>query len=179
MDFISSETYKNIMQALSGELMASTKYALYAGKAYEDNYVQIGDIFAETSGNEREHAEIFMKLINNGSLPDTLDNLKSASSGENGEWSRIYTGFAKTAEKEGFNEIAELFRMIASVEMHHDYRFRNLAENIENDTVFCREEESLWVCLNCGYLYQGKCAPQICPLCKENQGFFKLNCEDY
>lgn len=179
MDFIASETYKNIMQALSGELMASSKYAIYSGKAYEDGYVQIGDILAETSGNEKEHAEIFMKLIKGGSIPDTLDNLKDAYSGESNEWGHTYMQFADTAEKEGFNDIADIFRETASVERHHDYRFRTLADNIENGTVFCRDEEVFWVCLNCGFLYKGNCAPDVCPLCGKSQGFYKLNCEDY
>lgn len=180
MNFISSDTYKNMMQALAGELMGSTKYALYAGKAYDDGYVQIGDIFSETSGNEREHAEVLMKLINGGSLPDTLNNLKESYMGENGEWTNTYMGFADTAEREGFSDIAELFRNIASVERHHDYRFRNLADNIENENVLCRDENSLWVCLNCGFLYEGMCAPDdVCPLCGVHRGYYKLNCEDY
>lgn len=180
VNFISSETYKNMMQALADELMVSTKYALYSGKAYEDGYVQIGDIFSESSGHEREHAEMLMKFINGGSLPDTLNNLKEAYSGENNEWTRKYSQFADMADKEGFDEIAELFRNIAVVEKHHDYRFRNLADNIENDNVFCRDKDSLWVCLNCGFLYEGMCAPEDrCPLCGEHRGYYKLNCEDY
>ncbi len=180
MNFISSETYKNMMQALAGEMMASTKYDLYSGKAYEDGYVQIGDVFAETSGHEREHAGILMRLLNEGSIPDTLNNLKESYSGENNEWLRMYSQFADTAEKEGFHDIAEMFRNIAVAEKHHDYRFRSLADNIENENVLCRGENSLWVCLKCGFLYEGMCAPEDgCPLCKGNRGYYKLNCEDY
>ncbi|MBQ9885355.1 MAG: rubrerythrin family protein [Lachnospiraceae bacterium] len=180
MDFISSETYKNIMQALAGELMTCAKYALYADKAYEDGYIQIGDVFAETSGNEKEHARILMRIMDEGEMSDTLDNLKEAFSGESNEWNNSYAGFAETARKEGFDNIAQMFENMAQVEKHHDFRFRSLADNIENGNTFCRNEDALWVCLNCGFLYQGACAgDDECPLCGESKGYYKLNCEDY
>ena len=179
MEFQGSKTYQNVMKSIDGEMKASTKYAIYSGKAREDGYENIGDIFDETSRNEREHAERMMKIIYQGEIPDTLTNLKDASSGENHEWTKMYQEFAETAKAEGFDQIAQLFLDIAEVERHHDYRFENLAENIENDQVFCKSEKILWICMNCGYLYYGDCAPEFCPLCGYPQKYFKPNCEDY
>lgn len=166
------------MKAFQGETTASTKYRIYADKAREDGYENIGRIFDETSHNEKEHAERVMKFIYNG-VPDTLTNLKDASSGENNEWTEMYIQFANTAREEGFEQIAELFQDIAEVERHHDFRFQNLAEDIQNDQVFCKKEKIVWICMNCGYIYYGECTPERCPLCGYPQAYFKPNCEDY
>ncbi|MDE6747680.1 MAG: rubrerythrin family protein [Lachnospiraceae bacterium] len=179
MDFKNSKTYMNLQKAYEAELMVSTRYRIYAGKAKKEGFEQIGEIFNETAGNEQEHAEIWMRLLNNKEIPDTLTNLKDAAKGEHREWTKAYQDFANTAEEEGFNDIADLFRGVASIEKHHDYRFSDLAQNIEDGTVFCKSRKSVWICMNCGYLYFGECAPSPCPVCKHPQGFYKLNCEDY
>lgn len=177
--FTESETYKNLQAAFEGETQASTRYAIFSEKAREDGYEQIGDIFEETSGNEREHAVIWMKLLNGGEIPPTLQNLKEAYSGENYEWTNMYIGFAEKAYEEGFPEIARLFEGVAGVERHHDARYRKLAQNIMNDTVFCKKSNVLWICLNCGNLFYGECAPSVCPVCGYPQGYYQLNCENY
>lgn len=179
MEFKDSETFSNLQKAFDGEMKASTKYAIYSNKAREDGYEQIGDIFSETSKNEREHGEIWMKLLHCGEVPPTLDNLKDASGGEHYEWTTMYQGFARTARMEGYDEIADLFEGVAAIEHHHDYRFSELAKNIETEQVFCKRTEVLWVCLNCGNLFYGKCAPEECPVCGYPQAYYELNCENY
>ena len=119
-----------------------------------------------------------MKIIYNG-LPHTLDNLADASKGEQGEWTNMYPEFARIAKEEGYDQISDLFLDIAEVERHHNYRYDMLAKNIKNNQMFCKEENILWICMNCGYLYYGECAPEVCPLCGFPQSFFKPNCEDY
>ncbi len=178
-DFSESNTYKNLQAAFDGETKASTKYAIYGRKAKEDGYEQIGNIFNETSGNEREHAEIWLRLLNGGELPSTPENLKESFSGENYEWTTMYIGFAQEARREGYPEIAELFEGVAAIERHHDSRFRKLASNIMNSTVFCKNSNVLWICLNCGNLYYGECAPEPCPVCGYPQGYYQLNCNNY
>ncbi len=167
------------MKTLEGELKASTKYAIYGMKAKEDGYEQIGNIFEETSGNEREHAEIMLKIIHGGEVPSTLENLKDASKGEYSEWSGIYKEFAKVASQEGYAELAKIFSGIAAIEESHDYRFTQLAENIETGLVFCKKEEIWWLCLNCGNMYYGECAPERCPVCGYPQGYYQKYCQDY
>lgn len=179
MKFSESNTFKNILKTLDGELKASTKYEIYAMKAKEDGYEQIGNIFDETSGNEREHAEIMMKLIHNGEVPDTLTNLKDSISGENAEWTNLYKGFAEEARQEGYDAIGRLFDGIASIEEYHEFRYGELAKNLEQGTLFCKEEQVWWICLNCGYIYCGECAPKHCPVCGYPQGYFELYCRNY
>jgi rubrerythrin len=177
--FRDSNTYKNLQDAFKGETSASGKYAMYGKKALEDGYIQISNIFNDSSGNEREHAEIWMKLLHGGEVPSTLDNLKEASSGEYHEWTSMYPGYAEEAMREGYPEIAALFQGVAAIERHHDARFRKLAQNIMNDKVFCKDSKVLWVCLNCGNLYYGDCAPDVCPVCGYPQGYYEVNCENY
>jgi Rubrerythrin len=179
VNFEQSQTYKNVKSAFDGETRASTKYRIYATKAREDGYEQIGNIFDETAGNEREHAEIWMKLLHGGEIPSTLENLEDASSGEHYEWETMYRNYADTARKEGFPHIAELFDGVANIEYNHDRRYDKLIENIERGTVFCKREEYVWICLNCGNLIFGKCAPEICPVCGYPQGYYQLFCENY
>lgn len=178
-NFKESNTYKNLQAAFSGETSASGKYAIFGMKAKEDGYEQIGNIFMETSGNEREHAEIWYKILHGGEVPPTLDNLQEAYSGEYHEWTKMYTDYAKEAREEGYPEIARLFEGVAGIERHHDGRFRKLAQNIMDDKVFCKDSKVVWVCLNCGNLYYGECAPEICPVCSYPQGYYQLNCENY
>jgi rubrerythrin len=178
-NFIESNTYRNLLAAFNGEATASTKYAIYGMKAKEDGFEQIGNIYEETSRNEREHAEIWFKLLHGGVIPTTLDNLKDSFGGENYEWTNMYMGYAEEAKKEGYSEIARLFEGVAAIERHHDARFRKLAQNIMYDKVFCKGTPVLWVCLNCGNLFYGECAPDPCPVCGYPQGYYQLNCENY
>ncbi len=178
-DFTKSKTYKNLKDAFAGETSASGKYAIFGMKAKEDGYEQIGNIFLETSGNEREHAEIWYKILNGGEVPCTLDNLKNAYSGEHFEWTEMYMNYAKEAKREGYYDIADLFEGVANIEHHHDMRFRKLAENIMQDEVFCKKQKMVWVCLNCGNLVYDECAPEVCPVCDYPQGYYQLNCENY
>lgn len=179
MEFKDSQTFKNLNLALDAEKKASTTYALGAKQARREGYFQIAEIFEETSGNEREHAEIWLRFINSGKLPDTLTNLQNASAIENYEWTIMYKEFAKAAREEGYEDIASLFDGVGLIEKHHDYRFKRLAENIQNQRVFCKEKETIWICLNCGNVYWGDCAPAICPICAYPQGYYKINCENY
>lgn len=179
MEFRESETYHNLQAAYHGELMASAKYDLYGEKAYEDEYQQIGNIFKETSKNEREHAEIWLKKLSGGEVPSTYDNLKEAAAGENHEWTSMYPGYAETAVREGYPEIADLFIQVARIENNHDGRFETLAWNIESNQVFCREHEAVWICENCGNLVWANCAPEICPVCGYPQGYYQLYCEPF
>ena len=178
-DFRESNTFKNLQAAFDGETKASTKYAIYGRKAKEEGYIQIGNIFEETSGNEREHAEIWMKLMKDGEVPPTFDNLQDAYSGEDFEYTRMYPGYAEEAMREGYPEIARLFEGVARIEQHHNARYRKLAQNIMNDTVFCKNSNVVWICLNCGNLYYGECAPDPCPVCGYPQGYYQLNCDNY
>lgn len=178
-NFMGSNTYKNLKAAFDGETKASTKYAIFGIKAKEEGFEQIGNIFEESSGNEREHAEIWLKILNGGEIPSTLENLKEAYTGEYYEWTTMYEDFAKEAIREGYQEIARLFEGVANIEKHHDARFRKLAHNIINDEVFCKRGKFLWVCLVCGNLYYGECAPDPCPICGYPQGYYQLNCENY
>lgn len=179
MNLKNSKTYENLKSAYDGELKASAKYEIYGMKAKEDGYIQIGDIFDETSRNEREHAEIWLKLLEGGEVPSTYDNLKEASSGENYEWRSMYKDYANTARREGFFRIAELFESVGNIENFHDGRFEQLARNIEMEEVFCKNDEYLWICTNCGYLEWGECAPEICPVCGYPQGYYQLYCKNY
>lgn len=178
-DFKSSKTYKNLQDAFTGETSASGKYAIFGFKAKEDGYEQIGNIFFETSANEREHAEIWYKILHGGEVPSTLENLKTAYAGEYHEWTQMYMDYAKEARREGYDEIARLFEGVASIEHHHDARYRKLADNIMKDEVFCKKSKMIWVCLNCGNLIYDYCAPEECPVCGYPQGYYELNCENY
>ena len=179
MKFDETQTHKNLMNAYNGESKASTKYRIYAAKAREEGYEQIGNIFDETSGNEKEHAEIWMKLLNGGEIPSTLDNLKESVSGEHYEWTKMYRAYADTARQEGYPQIADLFEGVTRIEHHHDKRYEKLIRDIETNTVFCKPEEHIWICLNCGNLIWGECAPGICPVCRYPQGYYQLCCENY
>jgi len=179
MNFTNSQTYKNLQNAYEGELKAGSKYVIYGAKAREDGYEQIGNIFDETSHNEREHAELWLKILNYGQMPSTLENLRDATTGEHYEWTKMYKNYAETARKEGFSQIANLFEGVGCIEKNHEERFDKLARNIETDKVFCKECEMTWICLNCSNSYKGKCAPKKCPVCGYPQGYYELLCENY
>ena len=178
MELRESETFRNLMKAYEGELKASGKYRVYAKRARIEGYIDIAEIFEETSGNEEQHAEIWLNLLNGGRMPETSRNLENAHEDEKKEWSEMYEDFAQKAEQEGFNGIARLFREVGQIERHHDYRFEQLSRDILTNHVFCKEIDRVWICMNCGHLAYGDCAPVRCSVCGYPQGFFKLNCEE-
>ena len=179
MELKGSKTEKNLMMAFEGESMARTKYTYYASKAKKEGYEQIAAMFLETAENEKEHAQLWIKLLHNNEIPDTMTNLKDAASGENYEWTEMYVEFAKAAREEGFDEIARMFESVAGVEKHHEERYRKLIENIEKGMVFAKDDVVVWKCRNCGHIHVGNAAPEICPTCKHPKSFFELNCENY
>ena len=179
MDFENSQTKKNLETAFAGESQAHTKYRYYASKAKKDGYVQISNIFAETAGNESEHAKLWFKYLHGVVVPDTLDNLRDAAAGENYEWTTMYDEFAKTAEEEGFAEIAAKFRGVAAVEKAHEERYNKLVERIESGEVFEREGVKVWKCLNCGHLHVGAEAPEVCPVCNHPKAYFEEQVVNY
>lgn len=177
--FESSQTKKNLEAAFAGESQAHTKYEYYASKAKKEGYEQLGEIFTETSGNEKEHAKLWFKYLHGGEVPDTLTNLKDAVAGENYEWTDMYKGFAKTADEEGFKEIAAKFRLVGEVEKHHEERYNRLAERVERGEVFSRPGVKVWKCRNCGHLHVGETAPKVCPVCNHPQSFFEEQALNY
>jgi rubrerythrin len=188
-----TKTAENLMKAFAGECQARTKYTYYASQAKKEGYVQISNIFMETAENEKEHAKRFLKFLNedmansgveinatySAGLGSTLENLEYAANGENEEWSELYPAFAEIAKEEGFKEIAEVFKRISLVEERHEKRYRKLCENVKNGQVFKKEEEVLWKCNNCGYIYEGKEAVKICPACAHPQSYFEVFVENY
>ena len=174
-----TKTEENLKTAFAGESQAFTKYNYYASKAKKDGYVQIGQLFEETAANEKEHAKIWFKLLHDGEVPGTEQNLKDAAAGENYEWTDMYAGFAKTAEEEGFTELAAKFRAVAEVEKHHEERYRALLKNIETKQVFEKSEVKVWECRNCGHIVVGTKAPEVCPVCAHPQSYFELHAENY
>ncbi len=185
-----SQTEKNLLTAFAGESQARNRYTYFASQAREEGYVQISAIFEETANQEKEHAKRLFKLLQGGeveisaSFPagvigTTLENLKEAAGGENYEWTDMYPGFAETARKEGFIDIAAIFEAIAVAEKQHEKRYLDLAGNIEAGRVFKREEKVVWRCRNCGYLHEGNGAPEVCPACAHPQAHFELLGENY
>lgn len=174
-----SKTEANLMAAFAGESQARNKYTYYASKAKKDGYVQIANIFAETAANEKEHAEIWFKLLHGGEIADTAANLKDAAEGENSEWTDMYAQFAKEAEEEGFDQIAFLFSEVAKIEKEHEERYRKLLANVEGDLVFSRDGDCIWQCSNCGHIVVGQKAPEVCPVCNHPQAYFQIKAENY
>ena len=179
MELKGSKTEANLMAAFAGESQARNKYTYYASKAKKDGYEQIAAIFEETANNEKEHAKMWFKELHGGDVPTTTENLKDAADGENYEWTDMYEGFAKEAEEEGFNEIAAKFRMVAAIEKHHEERYRKLLKNIDDEVVFSKDEDKIWICRNCGHVVIGKKAPDVCPVCAHPQSYFELKAENY
>ena len=174
-----TKTEANLLAAFAGESQAHTKYLYYASKAKKDGYVQIGDLFTETALNEKEHAKIWFKLLHDGAVPSTPDNLVDAAAGENYEWTDMYAGFAKTAKEEGFDHIAFLFEEVGKIEKAHEERYRKLLSNIEGGLVFSRDGDAIWQCSTCGHIHIGPKAPEICPVCAHPQSYFQLRAENY
>lgn len=177
MNLKGSKTEKNLLAAFAGETQASIKYSFYAEKAREDGYEKFAAIFDETAHNEKEHAEIWFKKLNEG-MPKTDENLKDAIAGEHYEWNEMYSEFANTARNEGFDEIAFLFENIAQIEKEHEKRYLKLLEKIDNNEVFSADENTLWICRNCGHVHKGSTPPANCPVCTKAQAYFqiKLSC---
>lgn len=178
MDLKGSKTEANLMTAFAGESQARNKYTYFASKAKKDGYVQIASIFEETANNEKEHAKMWYKLLNDG-IGSTAENLKAAAEGENYEWTDMYANFAKEAKEEGFDDIAKLFEEVAAIEKEHEERYRKLLANIEGDMVFSKDGDVVWQCANCGHICVGKKAPEVCPVCSHPQSYFQVKAENY
>ena len=178
MNLEGTKTQANLMAAFAGECQARTKYTYFASKAKKDGFVQIANLFMETAENEKEHAKIWFKLLNDG-IKDTATNLKEAAAGENYEWTDMYAEFAKDAREEGFAHIAYLFEEVAKIEKEHEERYLKLLENVEGGLVFSRDEEKIWKCSNCGHIVIGKEAPEVCPVSSHPRAYFEIKAENY
>ena len=174
-----SKTEANLRAAFAGESQAHTKYLYYASKAEKEGYYQVGALFRETAGNEKEHAKIWFKLLHGGEVPATVTNLKDAADGEHYEWTDMYAGFAGTAKEEGFAQIAALFELVGKIEKEHEERYRKLLANIEGGLVFSSDGDEVWQCANCGHIVIGKKAPELCPACKHPKAYFQIRAENY
>ena len=190
MELKGSKTEKNLLKSFAGESQARTRYTFFASVAKKEGYEQISEIFTETAGNEKEHAELFFKYLEGGDVEitaaypagvigTTAENLKAAAEGEKMEWGTLYPDFAEVAEKEGFPEIANMFRMVATVEEKHERRYRKLLANVEQGKVFKKDKVIKWKCRNCGHVYEGSEAPEKCPVCDHARSYFEVWCENY
>jgi len=185
-----TETEKNLLKSFAGESQARNRYTFFAKQAKKEGYEQISAIFLLTAEQEKEHAKRFFKFLEGGDVEitatypagkigTTAENLLASANGENEEWTELYPEFANVAEKEGFVEVATAFRMIAKVEAEHEKRYRALLANVEGGKVFEKEEPTVWVCRNCGYVHEGKTAPKTCPACVHSQSYFEMDCKNY
>ena len=177
IDFENSQTKKNLEAAFAGESQARNKYTYFASVAKKQGFEQIADLFLKAANNEKEHAKMWFKELNG--IGDTAENLLAAAEGENYEWTDMYEDFAKTAEEEGFTELAHKFRLVAAIEKHHEERYRALLRNVETAEVFKRSEIKVWECRNCGRVVVGKEAPEVCPVCNHPQSYFEIHAENY
>ena len=185
-----TRTEKNLLAAFAGESQARNRYTFFAGQAKKEGLIQIQKIFEETAENEKEHAKRFFKFLEGGiveitatfpagTIGTTLENLTASANGENEEHTKLYPEAAAIANEEGFPEIAKVFLLIASVEKHHEERYRAIAKNLEKGTVFKKDKPTLWKCNNCGYIYEGKSAPDQCPACLHPQAYFEILCDNF
>jgi rubrerythrin len=185
-----SRTEKNLLAAFAGESQARNRYTFFASVAKKEGYEQISSIFSETADNEKEHAELFFMLLKGGMVKitaeypagiigSTLENLKAGAEGEKLEWGTLYPNFADVAEEEGLKDVAHTFRMVAKVEQFHERRYRKLIVNIEQGTVFQKVSAIKWKCRNCGYVYETREVPEICPVCAHTRSYFEVWCENY
>ncbi len=179
MELKGSKTEQNLKEAFAGESQARNKYTYYASKAKKDGYEQISAFFEETANNEKEHAKLWFKLLKGGDIPTTTVNLKDAAEGENYEWTEMYANFARMAREEGFNDIAIAFEGVAKIEKSHEERYKKLLANIEDNSVFEKSEEKIWICRNCGHIHVGNKAPEMCPVCSHPKAFFELRSTNY
>ena len=175
--YAGTQTEKNLEAAFAGESQARNKYTYFASRAKMDGFEQMAALFLKTADNEKEHAKLWFKELEG--IGDTAANLEAAADGENYEWTDMYAGFAETADKEGFPELAKKFRMVAEIEKHHEERYRALLKNLKQNEVFARSEVKVWECRNCGHIVVGTKAPDVCPVCAHPQSFFELHAENY
>ena len=176
--YAGTQTEKNLAAAFAGESEARNKYTYFASKAKKEGYEQIAALFLKTADNEKEHAKLWYKELHNG-IGSTAENLLVAAEGEYYEWTDMYDGFAKTAEEEGFYELAAKFRLVAAVEKHHEERYRALLKNVETKQVFEKSEVKVWECRNCGHIVVGTAAPEVCPTCDHPKAYFEVHAENY
>ena len=174
-----TKTEANLKIAFAGESEARNKYTYYASQARKDGYVQIAKIFEETAANEKEHAELWFKLLHGGEVPSTEVNLLDAAAGENYEWTDMYAKMAEDAKAEGFTDIAHVFEGVAKIEKTHEERYRKLLSNVKEGIVFSRDQDMIWECGNCGHIVIGKKAPELCPVCKHPKAYFQIRAENY
>ena len=175
--YAGTKTEKNLLEAFAGESQARNKYTYFASRAKKEGYEQISEIFTKTAANEKEHAELWFKELNG--IGNTAENLAAAADGENYEWTDMYENFAKTADEEGFHELAEKFRLVGAIEKTHEERYRALLKNVETKQVFEKSEVKVWECRNCGHIVVGTNAPEICPVCAHPQSFFEISAANY
>ena len=172
-----TQTEKNLEAAFAGESQARNKYTYFASKAKKEGFEQIAELFQKTADNEKEHAKMWFKELNG--IGDTAQNLAAAAEGENYEWTDMYEGFAKTAEEEGFNKLAQKFRLVAAIEKRHEERYRALLHNVEMKEVFAKSEVKVWECRNCGHIVVGEKAPEVCPVCAHPQAYFEIHIDNF
>ena len=175
--YAGTQTEKNLEAAFAGESMARNKYTYFASKAKKEGFEQIADLFLKTADNEKEHAKLWFKEL--AGIGDTAENLGAAADGKNFEWTDMYEGFAKTAEAEGFPELAAKFRGVAAIERRHEERYRALLKNVETQEVFKKSSVKVWECRNCGHIVIGEKAPEVCPVCAHPQAYFEITAENY
>ena len=175
--YVGTQTEKNLAAAFAGESQARNKYTYFASTAKKEGYEQIASLFLKTADNEKEHAKMWFKELNG--IGSTAENLGAAAAGENYEWTDMYEGFAKTAEEEGFPELAEKFRLVGAIEKEHEERYRALLKNVETAQVFEKSEVKVWECRNCGHIVVGTKAPEVCPVCAHPQSYFEVNAKNY
>ena len=175
--YAGTQTEKNLLAAFAGESEARNKYTFFASKARKEGYEQIAALVLKTAENEKEHAKLWFKELEG--IGDTAENLQAAAEGENYEWTDMYEDFAKTAEAEGFTELAHRFRLVAAIEKHHEERYRALLHNVEMAEVFAKSEVKVWECRNCGHIVIGTSAPEVCPTCNHPQSYFEVREENY
>ena len=175
--YAGTQTEKNLWEAFAGESQARNKYTYFASVAKKQGFEQIAALFLKTAENEKEHAKLWFKEL--CGIGDTAQNLAAAAEGENYEWTDMYDGFAKTADEEGFPELAERFRLVAAIEKQHEERYRALLRNVETAQVFEKSEVKVWECRNCGHIVVGTSAPELCPACKHPQSYFEVHAQNY
>jgi len=175
--YAGTQTERNLLAAFAGESEARNKYTFFASKARKEGYEQIAALFLKTAENEKEHAKLWFKELEG--IGDTAENLQAAAEGENYEWTDMYEDFAKTAEAEGFIELAHRFRLVAAIEKHHEERYRALLHNVEMAEVFAKSEVKVWECRNCGHIVIGTSAPEVCPTCNHPRSYFEVREENY
>ena len=179
MELKGSKTEQNLIAAFAGESQARNKYTYYASKARKDGYEQIAAIFEETANNEKEHAKLWFKELHGGEIPKTEENLASAAAGENYEWTDMYAEFARIAKEEGFDRIAYLFEEVAKIEKEHEERYLTLLKNVKENKVFHKDGDKIWICRNCGHVFIGANAKEVCPVCNHPQSFMEVKTENY